>query len=155
MLFYVRHAHREDEHLTNKLTDPKITDVGKEASRTTGAFLKNLCDIYKVDQVIIECSPFLRAMQTASEIAQQIHGPEDSTLTICNFVHELLITHLFPSDPYKKMLLHSMKEADLSREHLGGVKIHPDKKQRGYINYPESVQDAHERIQWHINSTVE
>lgn len=155
MLFYVRHGHREDEDLTKKLVDPKITELGKKASAMTGAFLRQVINSNRVDRVIIECSPFLRALLTGSEIAQQIFGSAECTIKVCNWVHELLIEPLFPSNPYKKMLLHQTSEEEISKAHLGGVKIDANKKERGRIYYPESPSAAHQRIEWHVNSSIE
>lgn len=69
LLLYVRHGQREDENLTEKLPDPKITDEGANQAKVTGTYLKFLFMQNFIEQVIIECSPFLRCLQTASAIA--------------------------------------------------------------------------------------
>ena len=67
-----------------------------EQAKLTGQMLyQSLSDI-KFDKLIIECSPFIRTMQTASQIANEFKTKE----IIVNFqACEILIEHDFKFDP--------------------------------------------------------
>ena len=52
-----------------------------QQAKSTGEFLKQYFheNGYNFDKVIIECSPFLRCMQTAAQIAVEVPGTESIT----------------------------------------------------------------------------
>ena len=79
----IRHGERVD-HIPNynpadipNEHDPSLTDFGFEQAKLTGKYLKEYFDTngMNFDKVIIECSPFIRTMQTASQIARELNVP--------------------------------------------------------------------------------
>ena len=79
----IRHGERVD-HIPNynpkdipNQDDPSLTDFGFEQAKLTGKYLREYFNEQglKFDKVIIETSPFIRTMQTASQIAKELNVP--------------------------------------------------------------------------------
>ena len=73
----VRHGERADNVRFEELDvevecmlDPPLTPLGWRQAEDTGHFLKEFFDKNDYTDIIIESSPFLRTMQTASTVAK-------------------------------------------------------------------------------------
>lgn len=111
-MLYVRHSEREDHHLppNAKAVDPKITAHGVRQAEATGKYLKAVLEEQKITEIIIESSPFIRCLQTASLIAKEL----GKTQVKVNFlVCELLGNFLFEINPFPLLCLYKMKTSDL------------------------------------------
>jgi broad specificity phosphatase PhoE len=62
LLFFVRHAEREDDLTSHKTSDPKITKRGEKQAEETASFLQQMLGEHQVKEIVIECSPFLRCL---------------------------------------------------------------------------------------------
>ena len=76
-LFFVRHGERADhaKHLKIEYPvkyDPPLTPLGVQQASETGKFFVEYLKTHKFDQVVIESSPFIRTMMTASAIAREL-----------------------------------------------------------------------------------
>lgn len=81
MMFFIRHGERADNCPKERYDvinhyDPHLTVVGREQSKKTGASLRKLLKLKKLTKVIILSSPFLRCLQTAQEIANELGSTE-------------------------------------------------------------------------------
>ena len=73
MFAVIRHGERAD-HVAPKYHpenydndhDPPLTAVGLQQAATTGDYLQSELSKKGFDEIIIECSPFVRCIQTAS-----------------------------------------------------------------------------------------
>ena len=74
----MRHAERADKvkgaPKIERWADPPLSDRGFAQASFSGQYFKDLFDKngMEFDEIIMECSPFMRCIQTASEIAVQL-----------------------------------------------------------------------------------
>ena len=106
--FFVRHGERSDHklHLVGKVdmskSDPVLTALGMKQARESGKFLKTLLrqieqkEGRKFDNVVIQCSPFMRARQTASKIGKAIGKDR---VEVNYLLSELMHARMFPASP--------------------------------------------------------
>ncbi len=66
--------HRQFDYEIN--SDPPLTSHGILQAQETGEFLKEYIDKNEFDEIVVESSPFIRTMQTASQIAKAIGIPK-------------------------------------------------------------------------------
>ena len=95
----VRHGQRADfcakQEFSNK-QDPRLTPHGLEEAKLTGEFVRKYLDDIKPDKVIIECSPFMRAMTTAAQLAKEIGI---YNIGVNYMFTEFLSEQIYPTDP--------------------------------------------------------
>lgn len=75
----IRHGERADnvrhEELdieVENMLDPPLTPLGIKQAQDTGRFLKEYFEKHDYTDIIIESSPFLRTLQTASTVAKTL-----------------------------------------------------------------------------------
>ena len=67
----IRHGEKDYEK-SPKFLDPVLSTKGCEQAAKCGKFLKDYLQDAGYKEIIVECSPFLRTMQTAKIIANQM-----------------------------------------------------------------------------------
>lgn len=79
LIVFVRHAERADmapemesSHPIENIHDAPLTNLGIQQAEYTGKVLSFMLQEYYINEVILESSPFLRTMMTASCIATQL-----------------------------------------------------------------------------------
>lgn len=82
--------------------DPPLSALGVAQAKTTGKYFKKYFadNDFKFDHIIIDCSPFLRCMMTASFIAEYLDVPE---VTVNYKSIEMLRLKYFDSNPVTKL----------------------------------------------------
>ena len=82
--------------------DPPLTDFGIKQARYTGEFLKKHFaeNGLKFDKIIIECSPFLRCMQTASYLGHALGVTE---IGINYKASDIQTGYKFAKDPFPEL----------------------------------------------------
>ena len=97
----------------NKI-DPPLTPLGIEQAKATGRYLKQYFrdNNYQFKRIVIECSPFLRAMMTAAWIAKELGGCAE--IHINYLIAELLYERQFGKEnPLRS--LSSLRQAATSK----------------------------------------
>ena len=97
----IRHAERSDyvkesdSPVAWNKVDPPLTPLGLEQAKATGIFLKNYFgeNDFKFDKIVVHCSPFIRTMQSASQIALELGLEGD--FEICYSASEVLLPHVY------------------------------------------------------------
>ena len=68
-----------DKSIEAKCDDPTLTEKGLKQALEVGHFLEEKLRNEGVTEIIIECSPFIRTIQTASQIAKALNIPKITT----------------------------------------------------------------------------
>lgn len=76
-MIFIRHGERADLAPEKGVEydvrcDPPLTPLGVTQVEETGIYLKRYIEENKFDEVVIECSPFIRTVQTAAIIAKAV-----------------------------------------------------------------------------------
>ena len=103
------------------MQDPPLTSLGKDQAKQTGLFLKKYLDENDYTHIFIESSPYLRALQTASEVAQVL----DIQSIRVNYIYsEWMKAKFFTSNPIDTLLLRTQGAEYISLNYLDNkVKI--------------------------------
>lgn len=112
--FGVRHGQR-DEARTEMYPDIVLTEYGKEQARSAGKILKELFSRSKIAQLTMIVSPFLRAIQTANEIAKEC---EITDLKIDTDFIESLYAEAFKESPTSQLRSRTMDVEEFCQEYL-------------------------------------
>ena len=124
-LFFIRHAERCDKsyctyekaRVANK-EDPPITKIGISQAQLCGKRLtEQLCDV--TNSIVIETSPYLRCIQTASIIAKELRVRQ---ITVSYKWGEWLYYRSFPDgSPVSQLEINYMSEREFSQKWLDGM----------------------------------
>ena len=102
----IRHSERadlageEEKELIENEVDPHMTKAGAEMAKKTGQHLKQYLYENQFEMAVIESSPWLRCLQTASIIAKEI-GLEQIR---CNFLYsEWATAKFYDENPVGKL----------------------------------------------------
>ena len=106
----VRHGERADQAPLSKTSkpylikhDPPLTDKGIQQALETGKALKKfLHSDLKVDEVVLECSPFIRTMMTAAGIAKELGLPK---IHINYLYSEFMSDRLYQKNPFENTII--------------------------------------------------
>ena len=98
-VLYIRHGERDDSTVVGgqhaKSLDPNLTDEGVKQAIKTGKYLKEYLKKHNIERVIVESSPFLRCMKTASHIVKELERDEVKSIVVNNVISELLGSFIF------------------------------------------------------------
>ena len=89
-LYIIRHGDRFDysypqwKESASRPGDPPLSDLGHQQARETGAFLSNLlsADGIKSSDVMFLSSPFLRCLETSTDLLSQFSLEDSSSINI-------------------------------------------------------------------------
>ena len=122
----VRHSERadnagqEEKSLIENEMDPHMTKRGGEMAQVTGKHLKEWLAEEKFELVVIESSPWLRCLQTASIIAKEI-GIEQIR---CNFMYGEWVSEKYYSEqPVGKLTIQTQPLDEVRQKYLNDIKI--------------------------------
>ena len=72
----------------------------------------------KIDEIVLESSPFIRTMMTAAGIAKGLDLPK---FHVNYLFSELMSEHMFNTNPLKKTILSSRTKDQIVKDYLDGV----------------------------------
>ena len=98
--------------------DPPLTPTGLVQASEAGDFLKEYIEKNKFDEVIMECSPFIRTVQTATQIAKKIGITK---IKINYKLSELLATCFFPENPIDKLITRTKEHDKILKDFSEGI----------------------------------
>ncbi|CDW83035.1 UNKNOWN [Stylonychia lemnae] len=158
-IYLIRHGERADQVInpSRKIefeNDTHLTEEGMNQANQTGQYLRKTIEYERqenrpFDQVIIESSPFLRCLQTASCIAQQIDIKEIKV----NFgFREWVPSYI--ENPLGLLYIDLKTKDDLSKE-VGGLRVLiPENYQNDKVSaikdlkFPETMDEASDRCKY-------
>jgi len=139
-VFVVRHGERADFPTVSQQSvdyeyeyDPPLTPFGLTQATKTGEFIRDEYRHQNAD-FIIYSSPFLRCLQTASNIAKQL---DTTQVTIEDGFCEYLSSYWYNEDPLPILTIRKNAEDDNLANKFGLVNI-IDGKSIDHPNYPEN-----------------
>ncbi|CDW77202.1 UNKNOWN [Stylonychia lemnae] len=125
-IIMIRHGERADKHPERnveieEIVDAPLTPIGIQQAYETGLFMKQYINEHQFEEVILESSPFLRVMMTASQIAKQLD--KDRINVNYDFREWCDGEYYSNENPLPKLLIRRKDHADLEQQFLEGVKI--------------------------------
>ena len=147
---FVRHGERcdlvDDEKERARIavkSDPPLTKLGVAQAHVCGKFLKQYLTANNYDKIVIESSPFLRAMETAAGIATELGLDEISINYRCS---EWLRQEFFPEAcPLNELTINQSWDSEF-KVHNIRVKHNTEHKRQLNAAYPETKEDVIDRI---------
>ncbi|TNV76018.1 hypothetical protein FGO68_gene2757 [Halteria grandinella] len=121
-VIFIRHGERADLAPEKGVAydvknDPPLTDLGIKQAQHTGQWLRNYIMEQKFDEIVIECSPFIRTMQTASHIAQSIKHP---CVTVKYQYSEWLYPIFYHTNPILELYVRNRPAEEIQKTFLNG-----------------------------------
>lgn len=115
----IRHGERADNVenvealgiVIEEIQDPPLTPTGVQQSRETGAYLREYLGQNGYTKVVIASSPFLRALQTAAQVAKVLEIEE---IQVNYLLTEWLKFEFFDSDPLNTLLIKNRDMKEIS-----------------------------------------
>ena len=161
-LFYVRHGERVDhaKHLKIEYPikyDPPLTPLGVQQATETGRFFKEYLKTHKFDDIVIECSPFIRTMMTGAAIAKEIGF---SQITVNHHFCEWMSDNFFDWNHLPELMVRNpdiYPKENIIKEYLGGIGYVDEDKgyEESLTYYPESKDNCYDRNQRLIQHVCE
>jgi len=149
-VLFIRHGERADFAADTNIkydvpSDPPLTKLGIEQAKEAGRLLKVYIAAQKFDEVIIECSPFIRTVQTASYIAKELG--HQAPIRVQYRHAEWLFTY-YKEDPLPELNIRNRAKEEIVRDYTKGVDfVHFDEEGFRQLKYPEGdFFDLCERI---------
>ena len=126
--------------------DPPLTDKGVKQARETGVSLKKFLAEEGYQEVIIECSPFLRTMMTAAHIAK---GLGHTKIRVNYLFSELMASDLFWEPPLPSSALKTKEKKHLIEKYLDGIEVEDTETFFEHAKglYPETRPEGRQRIE--------
>ena len=106
-----------------EIQDPPLTPRGIDQAICTGKFFKQYFEENGYTDIVIESSPFLRSLQTASEVAKILGTKE---IKINYLLSEWMKHSFFTSNPIHTLLLTTKGQEYIEQKYLGGVALNID-----------------------------
>ena len=106
-----------------EIQDPPLTPRGIDQAICTGKFFKQYFEENGYTDIVIESSPFLRSLQTASEVAKILGTKE---IKINYLLSEWMKHSFFTSNPIHTLLLTTKGQEYVEQKYLGGVALNID-----------------------------
>ena len=158
---FVRHAERSDrvgefgvyqKDIWTVRLDPPLSERGMEQAAFAGTYFKEYLEKnnLKFDKIVIDCSPFLRCLQTANGIAEAL-GVEEITINHLYSEH-LQDIDFADEDPIPHLMVNNMDDCNNSMfKRMYGLSekiTYTDSKyyrEEIGTRWLESLEDSHER----------
>ena len=136
------------------LVDAPLTPIGVIQAQETGAYLKKYVAKHAFDEIIMECSPYLRVLMTAAEIGKALDLPSIPV----DYLHREWCEYDYyeGENPIPKLLIANKTRVEISEQYLGGFeytvrqeKVDPDEM------FPEDDVKCRVRVQGIIDGLCE
>ena len=148
-VIFIRHGERADlapekDVQYDVKCDPPLTPLGVTQVEETGHFLKRYVEQHGFEEVIIECSPFIRTVQTAAIIAKAIGK---SKVRVQYKYHEWLHPAFYDNNPMEDLYLRNRSKEEIKKVFMQGVADidydHEDEPgfKESNVVYPEENMD--------------
>lgn len=125
-------------------SDPPLTRKGIQQAIETGQYLKEaLLKEHQIEEIVIECSPLLRTMMTASIFAKELGLSKIMVNFAC---HEHLDPDFYQIDPMPTLVMKNRPHQEIISEYLNGIEF--EIKEENYGFYPEDMAACQERAQF-------
>ena len=121
-ILFIRHGERADlapekDVKYDVKSDPPLTPLGVTQVEETGHYLKRYVEQHGFDEIVIECSPFIRTVQTAAIIAKAIGK---SKVRVLYKYHEWLHPAFYDSSPMHELYLRNLGKEEIKKLFLQG-----------------------------------
>lgn len=131
--------------------DPELTERGLNDARLSGDYIRSaFIDKLKFDNVKVFTSPFIRSLQTATQIAKQIGLNE---VTISYRICEKLAFELCEGlKPFEKMAAGIKENKDQLESRFGCKVVFMDDEH--LVGFPEEFEDAYKRYDRYFDDII-
>ncbi|CDW74263.1 UNKNOWN [Stylonychia lemnae] len=149
-VLFIRHGQRADLHPEKEVEydipyDPPLTDTGFQQAKETGEHLKEYIRNNKFDKIILEVSPFLRTIQTATEIAKAL---ELNDMKLNYHYREWLDASFYTQNPLEILNVRIMSKDEIQEKISQGIDYnHEDIPHDIKDFFPENKSDCKKRTQ--------
>lgn len=128
--------------------DPPLTHEGEAQARLTGDHLKKVIKEHKYKFIVIEASPWIRTLQTAAAIAQQIGVPQ---IRVNYNYSEWMKGKFFPEgNPIGKLYVETLPIELIRERFLDGIdldmSVFSDTRKTVANRFPEGYSDTAYRV---------
>ena len=145
-VIFIRHGERADLAPEKNVEydvkcDPPLTPLGVTQVEETGHYLKRYVEQHKFDEVVIECSPFIRTVQTATILAKTMGHTK---VTLKYDYHEWMHPAFYDENPMPQLYVRNKKPEDIKKVFLDGMDYHHDDEngfKKSNTVYPEENMD--------------
>ena len=116
-VLFIRHGERADLAPEKGVqydvkSDPPLTPLGITQVEETGHYLKHYVEKHGFEEVVIECSPFIRTVQTAAIIAKAIGK---SKVRVQYKYHEWLHPAFYDYNPMQELYMRNREKEEIKK----------------------------------------
>ena len=135
--------------IIENLDDPQLTDRGINQARETGQYLRKRFKEENILSIKVESSPWLRTLQTASIIIQELgFGYQVQPIQLNYLYSDSINAENYEQNPIGNLLVETKQLEDLQKEYLFGAEVDiedPLWMLEAATRYPEDKKGTQQR----------
>lgn len=109
----------ESSHAIENMQDPPLTNLGVQQSEHTAKVLAFMLKENDIEEVIVESSPFLRTMMTASIFLKHLKSEIPTAFMEKNQrLREILLPKYFDEDPSPNLICNKYEKVQFCQKYL-------------------------------------